>query len=173
MCRRNGRAGARARQATRIACSRGAIVSRMHTRSLPPILLLAAASANAATLGTWSNVTPAGIDLNPASFNNDNFGVQDVLADPARPGDLYAFTCHQGVWKSIDFGVTWTKINTGTNGATLDTGKLWTAAIDPNAARSGHAADAVDRDRQQRFMENDDGIFANGFEPPGRCRVCT
>jgi len=105
----------------------------MRTALLP--LLLASALADAGTLGIWTDVTPAGIDLNPASFNGDNFGVQDVLADPARPSDLYAFTCHQGVWKSIDYGLTWNKVNTGTNGATLDTGKLWTAAIDPNAAR--------------------------------------
>jgi len=91
--------------------------------------------ACAGTLGTWTNVTPAGIDLNPASFGSDNFGVQDVLADPVRPSDLYAFTCHQGVWKSVDYGLTWAKINTGTNGATLDTGKLWTAAIEPSANR--------------------------------------
>jgi hypothetical protein len=89
----------------------------------------------AASLNTWTDVTPAGIDLDAAAFNNDNFGVQDVVADPARPSDLYVFTCFQGVWKSIDFGQTWTKINTGANGDALDHGKLWTAAIDPNAQR--------------------------------------
>jgi hypothetical protein len=100
------------------------------------LLVCAPMLACAGTLGTWTNVTPAGIDLNPASFGNDNFGVQDVLADPARPSDLYAFTCHQGVWKSVDYGLTWAKVNTGTNGATLDTGKLWTAAIEPNPNRN-------------------------------------
>jgi hypothetical protein len=98
-------------------------------------LLVFAPLATASPSGTWTNVTPAGIDLNGASFDNDNYGVQDVVADPVRPSDLYAFTCHQGVWKSVDFGRTWAKTNTGTNGATLDTGKLWTAAIDPNASR--------------------------------------
>jgi hypothetical protein len=94
-----------------------------------------ALATHASTVGQWTNVTPAAIDLNGASFNNDNYGVQDVLVDPARPSDLYAFTCFQGVWKSVDFGQTWTKVNTGTNGAALDGGKLWTAAIDPNASR--------------------------------------
>lgn len=101
---------------------------------LPPLFAVVGA-AHAAPTATWIDVTPAGIDLDPASFNNDNFGVQDVLVDPARPSDLYAFTCHQGVWKSGDFGQTWSKISTGTNGATLDTGKLWTAAIDPDPNR--------------------------------------
>ena len=91
--------------------------------------------ARAESLNTWTDVTPTGIDLDATAFNNDNFGVQDVVADPARPSDLYAFTCFQGVWKSVDFGQTWTKINTGTNGSSLDNGKLWTAAIDPDAQR--------------------------------------
>jgi hypothetical protein len=104
------------------------------------LLLVPSALVHAGALGTWTNVTPAGIDLNPASFNSDNYGVQDVLADPARPSDVYAFTCHQGVWKSVDYGVTWNKINIGANGATLDTGKLWTAAIDPNPARDPSTA---------------------------------
>jgi len=105
-------------------------------RSLFAIPLLPlAASAPVAPSGTWTDVTSAAIDLNPSSFNNDNYGVQDVVADPARPGDLYAFTCHQGVWKSTDFGQTWSKVSTGTNGTALDAGKLWTAAIDPSPNR--------------------------------------
>jgi hypothetical protein len=107
------------------------------------ITALSITSSAVAAPGVWTNVTPAAIDLNGASFNNDNFGVQDVVVDPARPGDFYAFTCHQGVWKSIDFGQTWAKINTGTNGAALDGGKLWTAVIDPNAARDPSTAPAL------------------------------
>lgn len=94
-----------------------------------------AVTAHAALAGTWTNVTPAAIDLDAASFNYDNFGVQDVLVDPARPSDLYAFTCFQGVWKSADYGVNWVKINSGTNGSALDGGKLWTAVIDSSANR--------------------------------------
>lgn len=107
-------------------------------RRTPPLLALLALlpSPDAGSIGTWTNVTPAAIDLDPAAFNGDNYGVQDVLADPARPGDFYAFTCHQGVWKSTDAGLTWSKINTGTNGAALDAGKLWTAAIEPDPTRN-------------------------------------
>jgi hypothetical protein len=102
---------------------------------LAAVFALNSVAAQAAP-GVWTNVTPAAIDLNPSSFNNDNFGVQDVVVDPARLSDLYAFTCYQGVWKSTDFGQTWAKINTGTNGIALDHGKLWTAAIDSNAQRN-------------------------------------
>jgi len=43
-----------------------------------------------------------------------------MQADPANPAHLYTeFNC-QGIWKSTDYGATWTgPINTGTNGATV------------------------------------------------------
>jgi hypothetical protein len=81
--------------------------------------------------GVWEDVTPPGVSLdqqNPG--NGDNYGVQDVLADPARPSDLYAFICYQGVWRSTDFGTTWTQVNPGS-----DWGKPWGTAIDPNPNR--------------------------------------
>jgi hypothetical protein len=81
--------------------------------------------------GVWENVTPAGISLdqqNPGG--GDNYGVQDVLADPARPSDLYAFVCYQGVWRSTDYGMTWTQVNSEVNW-----GKPWGEAIDPNPNR--------------------------------------
>ena len=87
------------------------------------------------TPGTWENITPPGVTLDPSKFNNDNFGVQDMLVDPARPSDAYAFICHQGVWKSTDYGTTWRKINTGKNGALVDAGKPWGAGIDSNKCR--------------------------------------
>jgi hypothetical protein len=67
------------------------------------------------TFGTWTNVTPAGVDL--VSSLCSNFGTQSVQRDPANPSHLYAqFHC-QGIWKSTDYGATWTgPINTGTNG---------------------------------------------------------
>jgi photosystem II stability/assembly factor-like uncharacterized protein len=83
------------------------------------------------TPGIWEDVTPAGVSLdqeNPGG--GDNYGVQDVLADPARPGDLYAFICYQGVWRSTDFGITWKQVNLGSGW-----GKPWGSAIDPNPNR--------------------------------------
>jgi hypothetical protein len=69
--------------------------------------------------GTWVDVTPSNADLTTA-FPCGNAGAVTVQADPANPGNLYTqFNC-QGIWKSTDYGVTWTgPINTGANGAAV------------------------------------------------------
>jgi hypothetical protein len=88
------------------------------------------------TPGVWENVTPPGISLDQQDpGGGDNYGVQDVLADPARPSDLYAFVCYQGVWRSTDYGVTWVQVN-----ADVDWGKPWGEAIDPNPNRDPNTA---------------------------------
>jgi hypothetical protein len=103
----------------------------------------------------WTNVTPAGINLQGGA---DNFGVQDVLADPVRPSDLYAFVCHQGVWKSTDFGQTWGKVNTGDGGAMIDSGKPWGEAIDPNKCRDPNTPPALfSAGSQGGFWKSTDG----------------
>jgi hypothetical protein len=74
-------------------------------------------STSSGTLtGTWTNVTPSAVDLSN-TLDCGNFGTQTVVADPARPSNLYAqFNC-QGIWKSTDYGQTWTgPINTGSGG---------------------------------------------------------
>jgi hypothetical protein len=63
--------------------------------------------------GTWTNVTPAGITLDPngtAAGPLNNYGVQGVHADPSRPGTFYASVTYQGLWKSTDYGLTWSKV---------------------------------------------------------------
>lgn len=93
----------------------------------------------------WTNVTPKGVSLDPnyAGCGNCNYGAQDVLVDPARPSDLYAFFCYQGVWKSTDYGQKWTKVNTGTNSSYIDSGRPWTAAIDSNKNRDPNTQPAL------------------------------
>jgi hypothetical protein len=72
------------------------------------------------TPGVWENVTPGSFDL------KSSFGVQDVLADPTSPGTFYAFVCMQGVWKSVDWGATWSHVSTDGN---IEKGKPWGEAI--------------------------------------------
>jgi hypothetical protein len=84
--------------------------------------------------GVWTNVTPQGMSLDPDSPPG-NFGVRSVVADPARPGDFYAFASLQGAWRSTDYGLSWTKVSTGKSGATLDAGQPRAAAIASDASR--------------------------------------
>lgn len=63
--------------------------------------------------GTWTNVTPAGVDASA-------FGTQTIGADLATPGTLYVAFDGLGIWKSLDYGQTWNgPVNTGTLGSTV------------------------------------------------------
>ena len=96
---------------------------------------------SAGTPGVWQDVTPAGINLAPGASGGgfpDNYGVQDIVADPVRPADLYAFVCYQGVWRSTDYGLTWQQANPGANWQ-----KPWAAAIDPSKSRDPQRAPAL------------------------------
>jgi photosystem II stability/assembly factor-like uncharacterized protein len=52
-----------------------------------------------------------------------------------RPSDVYAFICQAGVWKSTDYGGTWSHVSTGAGAKELETGKPWGAGIDSNPCR--------------------------------------
>ena len=116
----------------------------------------------------WTDVTPAGISLNPSDFSNDNYGAQDVLVDPVRPSDLYAFFCHQGVYKSTDYGQSWTKVNTGENGDVIDSGKPWGEAIETNRCRDPNTPPTLySTGSQGRFWRSlDGGVNWQGFDLP-------
>jgi hypothetical protein len=76
--------------------------------------------------GQWSNVTPSGICLTPGctyAGSDQNFGVQGVHADPARPGTLYAPVTYQGLWKSTDYGLTWSKVVVTSGPAPMDSSR--------------------------------------------------
>jgi hypothetical protein len=76
--------------------------------------------------GTWTNVTPAGITLDPngtAAGVGNNYGVQGVHADPSRPGTFYASVTYQGLWKSTDYGLTWSKVTVTSGPNPMDNGR--------------------------------------------------
>jgi hypothetical protein len=70
-------------------------------------------------VGKWISVTPASVDLT-TDRTCGNFGTKTIQADPSHPGTVYTLFFCQGVWKSVDYGQTWTgPINTGKNGSTV------------------------------------------------------
>lgn len=84
--------------------------------------------------GTFANITPPGVSLNQSDFGGNNYGMQTIALSPVAPRTLYVGTCYQGIWKSTDSGLHWSKVNIGSNGPNLDTGRNWTLAVDPTDA---------------------------------------
>jgi hypothetical protein len=81
--------------------SRGVLPTGLVSRPTPAIT---------GTTSTWVNVTPPDMDLDPSSFGSSNYGSQGVRADPALPGVFYTTATYQALWRSTDFGLTWTKV---------------------------------------------------------------
>jgi photosystem II stability/assembly factor-like uncharacterized protein len=75
---------------------------------LPPDPCVAAGTCPA---GVWVNVTPP--ELSPAVLRPtaNAFGPGTIVGDPARPSDLYVGGSSAGLWKSTDYGNSWTQIN--------------------------------------------------------------
>ena len=83
------------------------------TGPLPPDPCVA---SNTCQPGKWVNVSPPGLDLQ-ASLGCGNYGSLAVQIDPMHPEVAYAHFDCRGVWKSADYGLTWTgPINVGSNG---------------------------------------------------------
>jgi hypothetical protein len=84
-------------------------------------------------VGEWQDITPAQVCLTCAETpgNQQNFGTAALVVDPQNPSTVYLGTEGWGFYKSTDCGGTWTKANTGRNGAELDGGSQWTLVIDP------------------------------------------
>jgi hypothetical protein len=85
---------------------------------LPPDPCIEAGTCPA---GSWIDVNPPGFNLtNPPSNDcGTNYGTKTVQVDPASPSNLYTTYMCQGVWKSVDYGLTWTgPVNGGANSAT-------------------------------------------------------
>jgi photosystem II stability/assembly factor-like uncharacterized protein len=79
-------------------------------------------------VGAWENVTPPAVSL---KGDGGLLGTLAVEVDPQDPARVYSTGDHQGLFRSDDCGAHWTKINTGKNGSTLDTGSEWVLRIDP------------------------------------------
>jgi hypothetical protein len=92
-----------------------------------PVLPLPCPTTNdAGAVGVWENVTPPQVHIGA-----NGTGVPNVVVNPLSPGELYVSTYQQGFYKSSDCGSTWTKIDTGVNASTMDSGTAWLFVIDP------------------------------------------
>jgi hypothetical protein len=84
-------------------------------------------------VGVWVDVTPPGLSLNAdIGGAGNNFGVNSIAVDPARANVLWMFGNYQGAWKSTDYGLNWTKVDTDN---VLEDGRPWALGIDPNPLR--------------------------------------
>jgi hypothetical protein len=75
---------------------------------LPPDPCVAAATCPP---GVWVNVTPPDMPASVLRPTANVFGPGSIVGDPARPNDLYVGGSSAGLWKSSDYGNTWTRIN--------------------------------------------------------------
>jgi hypothetical protein len=93
------------------------------TKTATAVVTVTAPAAGApppANANTWVNVTPANASLDFNFGVGSNYGAQTIMADPHLPSNVYAHFDNQGIWKSTNYGQSWTgPINTGTNGATI------------------------------------------------------
>ena len=61
--------------------------------------------------GVWVNVTPAAMPASVLRPTANIFGPGSIVGDPARPSDMYVGGSSAGLWKSSDYGYTWTLLN--------------------------------------------------------------
>lgn len=93
-----------------------------------------------APFGTWEDITPPG-----ANLSEPEFGINNFVVNPQDSAIITVGTSKQGIWRSTDCGAHWEHINTGRNGAILDSGRQWSMVIDPQEPNtiytvSGHGA---------------------------------
>jgi hypothetical protein len=77
------------------------------------------------TPGQWEDVTSSAMD--PALFTGGAFGVGNIVTDPARPTDLYVGG-YGSIWKSTDYGLTWSQIDSKPNPPYLPLGHVLAVA---------------------------------------------
>jgi hypothetical protein len=77
-------------------------------------------------VGQWEEISPPALTKEPLYT-----GAEMVIVDPHTAGTVYLTTSKNGLFKSTDCGASFVKQNTGRNGAQLDSGQMWSAAIDP------------------------------------------
>lgn len=86
------------------------------TAPLPPDPCVAAGTCPP---GQWTNVTPKEMSPSVLAPTANAYGPGAIVLDPARPSDMYIGAGADGLWKSTDYGSTWTKINADIPGSPI------------------------------------------------------
>lgn len=134
------------------------------------VLLLIDTMPGSATapVGVWENITPPQVPL-PGAFPCD-YGTLAFVVDPITPTTLYLGTCQHGIYKTVDSGTTWVKINTGTNASALDGSRQWTFVIDPIDPRILYTDEGYGTQGNGAFKSIDGGVNWTRIWP---AQVCT
>ena len=82
------------------------------------------------------------------------FGPGAVVGDPSRPSDLYVGAGNVGLWKSSDYGSTWTQINTAIPGSPIGA-PIAVAGTTPATNVLGSTAERA----TVRFTSRPTGVF--------------
>jgi hypothetical protein len=98
--------------------------------------MVRACPSGAMAVGKWENISPPAIPLpgprcGSAGERPCKYGVMQVLVNPQDTSIVYVGSDQYGIFKSTDCGANWVKINTGRNGAALDTGESNSMVMDP------------------------------------------
>lgn len=73
----------------------------------------------AGTAGGMEKSTDGGSSWTPLSFPHPGEGVNKIAIDPTANSTIYAGSSHHGMFKTIDAGSTWSRINAGFPSSTL------------------------------------------------------
>ena len=77
------------------------------------------------TPGVWQEVTSPNMD--PDLFTGGEFGIGSIVTDPARPTEMYVGG-YGSIWKSSDYGLNWSKVESVPNPPSLALGHVLAVA---------------------------------------------
>jgi hypothetical protein len=115
--------------------------------------------------GVWQETTPQAVRAAVEAGTNP-YGAEALAVDPSNTGTAYFGTDAMGIWKSTDCGGTWSHVNTGTNGAALDSGMQWSLVVDPKAPAVLYANSGYGNASNGAWKSTNGGVDWQRIWPP-------
>lgn len=121
----------------------------MNVADAAPPARSTAASCTDGIAGAWQDITPPAVATVLAAGGNaqpqsgGSWGISSVVVDPSTPSTIYTSADGQGIWKSLDCGGTWTRIDDPSDNFAERTGSVcaWAFIIDPTDPQTLYAND--------------------------------